>query len=149
MSTDPGKMGRMMRFRKNYRRVEVPAVTKPKRTGLNVSQRNLLRFIQELPEDVVKEAEDKIVSATPEGIYPIFEGFYDPQSAAEALGWSYSTVSRYMYAYLRIIRREDETAREFWVRQRKADPKEAPLLIGKHLSRRAKLEVCTHPKTYR
>lgn len=139
----------MSKFRKVRRRVEVPAVKKPKRTGLNLQQLALLERVQGLPPEEILRAEEVIHKALPGkqlGVTVLGRTtFYDPHNIAEFLGWSIPTVTRYLYAYLRIIRREGETAKEFRARCQAADPKPAPLLTT--ISNGA--DLGTHPKTYR
>jgi hypothetical protein len=138
-----------MKFRKTQRRVETPAVTKPKRTGLNLQQIALLQQVRDLPAEDILRAEEAIHEARVGrqlGLTVVGRTtFYDPRHIAEFLGWSIQTVTRYLYAYLRVIRRDDETAREFRQRRSAADPDAAPLLST--ISKGA--DLGTHPKTYR
>jgi hypothetical protein len=123
-----------MKLRKPKRRVAIPAKVQAKRLDLNPAQRIVLRRIKEMPSEQVLLMEGMILSlsGTPYALVPRFwsEGvsFYDPRQVAGFLGWSHSTIERYMYCYLRIIRREGEAAKDYRLRKRASNPAEAPLI---------------------
>ena len=123
-----------MRLKKARRRFDTPEVTKPKRTDLNEAQFRVYNRIRTLPNSEILQAELRVLQGGVEGekLIPVARkgatSFYDPVQVARFLGWSPETVEKYMYLYLRVVRRDDESAAEYRARKLGAAPESAPLL---------------------
>lgn len=123
-----------MRLKKPKRRFDVPAQTKPKRTDLNETQKRVLKRVLSMRGEDVLQAELRVMQGGVSGEVLIpnarkgATSFYDPKRVAAFLGWSKATVERYMYLYLRIVRRPNEPASEYRARKLAANPDSAPLV---------------------
>jgi hypothetical protein len=123
-----------MRLKKPKRRFDVPAQTKPKRTDLNETQKRLLKRVLSLRGADVLQAELRVMQGGIPGEVLIpnarkgATSFYDPKRVAAFLGWSKPTIERYMYLYLRIVRRPGESPADYRERKNAANPDSAPLV---------------------
>lgn len=122
-----------MKIRRPIQRKAVPPKTKPKRLDLNPRQQALLRKIEGLSQEEVASFEAQVVSRGnwylgPTYVCPEGDRYYHPTEVALYLGWSAATVENYTDRYLRLVRREGETAKEFRARKAKADRADAPLV---------------------
>lgn len=122
-----------MKIRRPIQRKAVPPKTKPKRLDLNPRQQALLRKIEGLPREEIVSFEAQVVSRGnwylgPTYVCPEGHRYYHPTEVALYLGWSAATVENYTDRFLRLVRREGETAKEFRARKGKADRADAPLV---------------------
>ena len=114
------------------RKVEEPK-TKPKRLDLNPRQLMLQGKVAALPVEEVRSFESKAIAHGPWLLRPAYtspegDNYYHPEEVALYLGWSSATVDNYTDRFLRIVRREGESAKEFRARKAKARRPEAPLV---------------------
>ena len=120
-----------MKLKKSQKRVESPPATKPKRLDLNSNQRRVLEKVLALSRS---DLSDLMVEVVKWGgsFQPSFcssqKFFYDPYYVASFLGISPATVDRYTDGFLRIVRREGESARDFRLRKQTFSSPDAPLV---------------------
>lgn len=119
-----------MKLKQRPKKVRVLPDQKPKRLDLNSNHRRVLEKVESLsPEmvaEMVAEIEEWGGSLTPS--FSQDQPFYDPSYIASFLGLSLPTVERYTDGFVRIIRREGESAKDFKARKRTFHSPETPLL---------------------
>jgi hypothetical protein len=112
------------------RRVEKPLL-KPKRLDLNPGQFAILRRLEGLTPVEARSLVHRALKSGSWKLDPAYQRgaffFWDPKDLSSFLGWSGPTVEKYTDLFLRIVRREGESAQEFRERKSKANPEEAPL----------------------
>ena len=136
-----------MKIRTIKKRVAEKEVRKPKRVDLNENQLALRRLIADLAVEEVVYLEGLIhkslTGSLPSKALRRGVRFYDPNTLQEALGLSPDTAEKYTDGYLRLVRRDDESPEEFYLRKRKANREDAPLVD------KTELMEAVSPKTYR
>ncbi len=123
-----------MKIKKAKKRIVPLPVKKPKRLDLNEHQLSLQRLISEISTEDLIFLEGEIHRFLPPGMLksPLYfkRGlrFYGVQDVMAVTGLSKQTVDKYVDGYLRIVRREGESAGDFSNRRLLADRPDAPLL---------------------
>jgi len=116
-----------MKVRKAKKRFEPKPKIQPKRNDINSIQRVILNKVQGGPEGLVGKFEELIKGLGQERLEKSENGFWHPQTIANSMGMSSNTVENYIYYYLRVIRRTDESAAEFRQRKYSCNSNECPL----------------------
>jgi hypothetical protein len=115
------------------KRVLPEPLLKPKRLDLNEAQLLLQRQVSEISTEDLIFLEGEIHRILPPGaLETCFRRkglrYYRPQDLIQVLGVSEQTFDKYADGYLRLVRREGETPREFYARKVQANRPDAPLV---------------------
>lgn len=116
-----------MKVRKAKKRFEPKPKIQPKRNDLNTQQMGILDKIKEAPDSLIQAFEDLVVQLNLDGLEKAENGSWDPGIVSLKLGISLPTMDNYIHHYLRVIRRPDETAKDYTLRKRASEFEESPL----------------------
>lgn len=115
-----------MKVRKAKRSFEPKPKLQPKRNDLNSQQMAILSRVSKAPESLIEKFEVMIGELGVEGLEKSENGLWHPHKVAYLMGISSNSVEMYMYYYLRVIRRTDETAIAFRTRKNNLVSEECP-----------------------
>ena len=115
-----------MKVRKAKRRTEPKPKLQPKRTDLNTSQMDILRKVEELPEDAILLFEE-MAKGSLFNIRKHENGFWDPAQIYKEFNMTRISFDTYIHAYIRVIRRQDEDSVKYYNRKTTSDSEQSPL----------------------
>lgn len=115
-----------MKVRKAKKRFEPKPKLQPKRVDINTHQRTVLDVVYKAEETVLTGFETLLGEVLGGALQKSPTGFWNPESCAYHLGVSPASFENYIMHYLRVVRRTDESAKDYRLRKRSVFTEESP-----------------------